>query len=235
MLYCISDLHGEYEKYISILEKIHLSSADTLYVIGDICDRGENPCAILLDMMERPNIIPLAGNHDVLAAHVLNFFSQEITDDLLESFDDDTLYLIQAWMMDGGVSTLKDFRKCSAGEMERILNYLTAFRFYEEVCAGGNDYVLVHGGLENFSPEKEISDYSADELICCRTDYSTPLFSGNKYLVTGHTPTMAIPENPKPGYIYHANNHVAIDCGAVFRDGRLGAICLDTGEEFYSN
>lgn len=201
MLYCISDLHGEYEKYIAILKKLNLSSADTLFIIGDICDRGEKPCAILLDMMERPNIIPLAGNHDVVAAHVLKLFSQEITDDLLEKFDDDTLYLIQAWMMDVGVSTLKDFRKRSAGERERILNYLKEFRFYEEVSAGGNEYVIVHGGLENFLPEKKLSDYSPDELIYSRTDYSKPLFSGSKYLVTGHTPTMAIPENPTPGYI----------------------------------
>ena len=120
-------------------------------------------------------------------------------------------------------------------QREEILDYLKEFRLYEEVCAGGNDYVLVHGGLENFSEKKKLSDYSPDELIYCRTDYSKPLFSGNKYLVTGHTPTMAIPENPKPGYIYRANNHIAIDCGAAFLGGRLGAICLDTGEEFYSN
>lgn len=235
MLYCVSDLHGEYKKYIDVLDRINFSSADTLYVIGDVCDRGDEPCRILLDMMTRPNVVPLIGNHDAVAAYVLNLFSQEITDDTLERFDDDTIYLIQAWLMDGGVSTLKDFRRRPIDERKRILNYLKEFRLYEEVGAGGNDYVLVHGGFENFSPEKEISDYSADELIYCRTDYSKPLFSGNKYLVTGHTPTMAIPENPKPGYIYRANNHIAIDCGAVFRDGRLGAICLDTGEEFYSN
>ena len=36
------------------------------------------------------------------------------------------------------------------------------------------------------------------------------------------------------GYIYRKNNHIAIDCGACFPGGRLAAICLDTGEEFYS-
>lgn len=235
MIYCVSDLHGEYRKYIDILKHINFSSADTLYIIGDVCDRGDESCRILLDMMARPNVIPLAGNHDVIATYVLNLFSQEITDDLLEQLDDDTLFLIQEWLTDGGDATLADFQRRSAEERERILDYLMEFRLYEAVHVGGNDYVLVHGGLENFSPEKSISDYSADELIYCRTDYSKPLFSGNKYLVTGHTPTMAILENPKPGYIYRANNHIAIDCGSVFREGRLGAICLDTGEEFYSN
>lgn len=41
--------------------------------------------------------------------------------------------------------------------------------------------------------------------------------------------------NPNPGFIYRYNNHIAIDCGAYYPGGRLAAICLDTGEEFYSS
>ncbi len=55
------------------------------------------------------------------------------------------------------------------------------------------------------------------------------------YVVTGHTPTQEIAGNPRPGYIYRANHNIAIDCGACFPGGRLAAICLDTGEEFYSD
>jgi len=42
-----------------------------------------------------------------------------------------------------------------------------------------------------------------------------------------------IKENPKPGFIFRNNNHIAIDCGACFPGGRLAAICLDTDEEYY--
>ena len=35
------------------------------------------------------------------------------------------------------------------------------------------------------------------------------------------------------GYIFRHNNHIAIDCGACFPEGRLAAICLDTDEEYY--
>ena len=34
--------------------------------------------------------------------------------------------------------------------------------------------------------------------------------------------------------MYRKNNHIDIDCGAYLPGGRLAAICLDTGEEFYS-
>ena len=64
--------------------------------------------------------------------------------------------------------------------------------------------------------------------------YKTKYFE-DVYVVTGHTPTLTIKENPRPGYIYRINNHIAIDCGACFPGGRLAAICLDTGEEFYSD
>ena len=53
----------------------------------------------------------------------------------------------------------------------------------------------------------------------------------DKIIVTGHTPTGFI--DPKfKGKIWHKNNHIAIDCGAVFGNP-LGCICLDTLEEFY--
>ena len=42
-----------------------------------------------------------------------------------------------------------------------------------------------------------------------------------------------IADNPRPGFIYKANNHIAIDCGCYLPDGRLSAICLDTLDEFY--
>lgn len=41
-------------------------------------------------------------------------------------------------------------------------------------------------------------------------------------------------EMPRPGYIYRKNNHIAIDCGANYPGGRLAALCLDTGTEYYS-
>lgn len=37
--YVISDIHGEYELFIKLLEKIRFTSADTLYVLGDVIDQ----------------------------------------------------------------------------------------------------------------------------------------------------------------------------------------------------
>ncbi|WP_456028684.1 metallophosphoesterase [Ruminococcus sp.] len=67
MTYAISDIHGCYEEYIKLIEKIEFSDNDTLYILGDICDRGEKPMEIYYDIMARDNVIPLFGNHEHLA------------------------------------------------------------------------------------------------------------------------------------------------------------------------
>ena len=40
MVYLMSDLHGRYDKYLQMLEKISFSDEDELFLLGDLCDRG---------------------------------------------------------------------------------------------------------------------------------------------------------------------------------------------------
>lgn len=40
MRYIVSDIHGCYEQYLALLEKIHFSEADELYVLGDVVEIG---------------------------------------------------------------------------------------------------------------------------------------------------------------------------------------------------
>lgn len=54
--YVISDIHGEYEMFNRLLEKIQLKETDTLYVLGDILDRGVHPIKTILKLMEMPNV-----------------------------------------------------------------------------------------------------------------------------------------------------------------------------------
>ena len=92
----------------------------------------------------------------------------------------------------------------------------------------------MHGGLGGFRPDKKIEEYSPYELVWERPAYDTPYFP-DVYVVTGHTPTQLIEINPKPGYIFKGNHHIAIDCGSYRPDGRLAAIRLDDEKEFYSD
>ena len=38
--YVRSDVHGQYKAYTKMLKKIDLKAEDTLYILGDVIDRG---------------------------------------------------------------------------------------------------------------------------------------------------------------------------------------------------
>lgn len=50
MIYTVSDLHGCYDKFQKLLETIKLCDDDTLYVLGDIVDRGKQSMELIKDI-----------------------------------------------------------------------------------------------------------------------------------------------------------------------------------------
>ena len=230
--YVTSDIHGEYDLFIRLLEKIQLKDKDTLYVLGDVVDRGPHPIKTLLKLMEMPNVLCLVGNHELMAIECLEFLMQEITDTALDSLDGKMLDNLVTWQYNGSRTTIEEFRQLNRTTQAEIIEYIKNFLIYEELKVSDKDYLLVHGGLGNFYPGKDIEEYSLKELVWDRAEYDITYFS-EKYVITGHTPTQDIPGNPNPGYIFKGNNHIALDCGCNRPDGRLAAICLDTMGEYY--
>ena len=230
--YVISDVHGNYEGYMKILELIRFSDEDTLYVNGEVIDRGTGGVKILQHMMMQPNIYPILGNHEYAAATCLRFLMKEITEESIGEIDEETIKNLLEWQNIGGQCTMDAFHKLSREEKNDIVDYLDEFALYEEVSVNEKQFVIVHAGLTNFSPDRPLETYEMYELIFKAPDYDRIYFP-NKYLVTGHLPTKVIEGNPRPNKIFQKNNHIAIDCAAGY-DGCVGCICLDTFEEFYS-
>ena len=230
--YVMSDIHGNYDAYKKMLDKIQFNDSDMLYILGDILDRGPNPIKIILDLMERPNVEVIAGNHCVMACECFAFLLQEITEDSLANIDEEMIEKLINWQQNGSISTTDEFHKCDKVVQRQIVEFISDFEVYDEIEVGGKIFVLVHAGLGNFSPDKEMWEYELDELVWNRPDYEMQYFE-DKYVVSGHTPTMLIENNPRPGYIYQANNHIAIDCGCSFPGGRLGCLRLEDLQEFY--
>ena len=231
MTYAMSDLHGQYEKYLQMLDMIHFSDDDDLYIIGDVVDRGSQSVELLQDMSMRMNVFPILGNHDMTAALLLNKLCVEITEDNYSSqLNPEILKILAMWQMDGGQATLDGFKNLSVDERKALIEYLEEFTPYETVEIAGSKFILVHGGIPYEKRKLPLSKQSVHELVIERPDYSKRYYN-NTYLVTGHTPTINIGEEYK-GRIYKANGHIAIDCGASF-DMPLGCIRLDDFKEFY--
>lgn len=234
MQYAISDIHGCYDKYIRLLDRINLRPTDTLYVLGDVIDRGPDGLKILLNMALRPNIIPLVGNHEYAALTCLPWLMEELTE---ENTEPDVLMWrlesLRGWMADGGDKTVEEFRGLSPEARQDVLDILKDLTVYEETEAGGREFVLVHAGLGGFDPSRPLDDYQLEELILSRPEPGQNYFP-DRYLVYGHTPTPYYTGDSdcRNARIFRRGKLIGIDCGCV-SGGPLGCICLDTLEEIY--
>ena len=233
MRYIVGDIHGCYQQYQMLLEKIQFSEKDELYVLGDVVDRGPEPIKVLQDMMKRTNVIFILGNHDFIMYTLMRKLSVEITEENYDKHLTTELLLdYNLWLQDGGRVTAEQFSKLSYSEKMDMLDYIAGASLYEVIKNSGKEYRLVHAGLGNFTPDKAMDEYDLYDFLEERTDYTKRYYpEENIFLVTGHTPTVHIKDWGK-AKVYMKNGHIALDCACV-AGGKLAAFCIETEEIVY--
>ena len=230
MTYAVSDIHGCYDKYKKLLEKLDLKEDDRLYILGDVVDRGPDGPKILLDVMRRENVNFLLGNHDESACLILSKVLDEDGRLALPEAED----ALEAWLWDGGEPTRDQFYQELTGDDRReVLRYLRNAPQYALLEIGGKKYLLAHSipEIEDFRALGGIQGLDRMDFTFNETDYDI-CYDPDIIMVSGHSPTGLI-DPAYAGRILKRNNHIAIDCGAVF-GYPLGCICLETGEEIYA-
>lgn len=215
MTYVISDLHGyPLEKLKKLLEKAHFSSSDFLFILGDVIDRnGDGGIATLCWLIRQPNAQLILGNHEAMLLSC-RFILDEVTNESLQSLTAQKLEQLNNYMLNGGTVTLFALRTLGKKDRAKIFDYLADAPLYEAVSAGGKDFLLVHAGLENFSPTKKITQYTEDELLWAYPEESDRYFD-SIMTIFGHTPTMSY--NKKyTGKILKTETWIDIDVGAAY-------------------
>lgn len=198
-------------------------------------DRGPEPIRLLQDMMKRPNVIFILGNHDFIMYTLMKKLSVEITEENYDKYLTKEILLdYNLWMQDGGQVTAEQFSKLSYSEKMDVLvlDYIAGASLYEVIEHNGKEYRLVHAGLANFMPDKEMEEYDLYDFLEERADYAKRYYPNeNIFLVTGHTPTVFIKGWGKTE-VYMGNGHIALDCGCA-SGGKLASFCIETGEVIY--
>lgn len=232
MRYVVSDIHGCYEEYLELINKLELGDEDHLYILGDTLDRGPEPMKVLLDLMNRQNMTYIIGNHDYLFLYFIRKLGLDLSK--AENMSEDDILDFQAYLEDGGFSSIETFMKLSEEEKQAVCDFLKEGNVYDDVIVGGKRYVLVHAGISGFRENKALDEYDFLDFICERTDYSRRYYrDGNTYVITGHTPTMYINADSSSN-VYIGNGHIAIDCGCIY-GGKLAAYCIEDGSITYIN
>lgn len=231
MIYVIGDIHGNKEKYHTMLEKTAPGMNDTVFILGDIINIGDEGIAILQDMMYKTNIYPILGEHEYMAKKVFPLIEKyDSIEGALNGLSGEDKETFEKWLTMKSEKTTEDFLALDDEGKESIIDYLSEFTPYEEIDVGGKSFVLCHAGINSFNEEAPLDDYSEEDFVFAKTDYGTIYFK-DRYLVTGHTPTAVI-DRALTGKVYSKKRHIALDCGCAY-GGRLAGICLDKLKVYY--
>lgn len=249
--YVISDVHGQYKTYMKMIKKIDLKADDTLYVLGDVIDRGKDGIKILNDLMKRPNAVMLLGNHEILMLDALKNFDEIFNKDRHDT-DDIDLWLDPG---NGGEATFEEYKKLSEKKRKAIIDYLESSLILKKVKIGSKTYHLSHAytSERRFKEELYYSDLTHEEIweIVWINIYDRAFISDNNHklypnkktiYVSGHTFTQRLDcvDEEGRGLIFHDTDYYGyhvynVDCGMALnnKSSQLGCLRLDDGEMFY--
>ncbi len=225
MRYCISDVHGKYALFRKLLKAIHFSEKDTLYLCGDILDKGENSIRLAKEVSSFPNMHCILGNHEYAFLQYYHALLQKPPEDA-----DTVLKKLQSYFPEEDSSL--DWA---------LVNWLDGLPAYLEEA----DFICVHAGIptDAFGNLLPVSEVRVEQLVYDRRFKNPDLIhTSPKCVFFGHTPTDCICGEPKI-LAYRRNRAVPAKCVAdyykvhldtgAWQTGVLGCFCLDTCKVVY--
>ena len=215
MTYCISDIHGCYDEFMELVEKIDFSPTnDTIYILGDAIDRGSNSVDCLRFIKKTKGVHLLMGNHEQM---------------MLDFYDGKDLH--GDWYDNGGIIVEKQLGSIDKAEFERILSYVRKRPYYKTVKVNERRFFLSHAGLDFGTP---FMYQPKDALLWSRDRFIRHEAIKGYVCVFGHTPTPYM-HGMTGCSVWFDDIHkdkICIDSACVF-GGALAALRLDDGEVFY--
>ena len=231
--YSISDLHGQYDIFEKLLDIIHFSDDDFLYVLGGAIDRGPDGVKILQTIMNAPNMDLLIGNHEFL---MLNAIAQDGSVDELPGRD------VSLWLdFNGGQITYDHYCELSLEERKSLLAWLKTRAFTTLVSIGVKTFCLTHSYFKVALIDTAFSEvsYRVAWNIVWRTPYRDDIYvptddyvENDWQFIIGHVPVQRVVGLDTKLEAFHDQNILLFDGGCSYRndgvlnDDEYGVICI---------
>lgn len=223
--YVISDIHGDSRRFHQMLDTIQFSEADTLYILGDVVDRGPEPIPVLQEIMHSPNMVMLLGNHEHMCLQCYRPTATELD--------------YRRWNLNNNYPTIAGIEALQQPEREELFAFLESLPIHLELEVEGTRFYLVHG-----FPGETLHDE-----VWGRPAPSAPNPVPGARVIVGHTPVCCLgrseAEEEEFCYrlnvlgehmkIFHGEGFLDIDCccGYDIPAAALACIRLEDLEEFY--
>ena len=219
-IFVMSDIHGQYDLFLKMLDRIDLKREDLLVIIGDICDRGKKSYEIYMKCIK---MIKLGYN--------LKFILGNHEDMLLEDLENDypiryeTEYSV---FRNSKYFENKDMKDWHEENFLEEIEWLVKWLKNCPLVISGNENIFVHAGLDLNKvlekQEKETVLWTREEFWLMENVELEEYKGKNIYF--GHTPNIN-------GRISKKTDRIkGIDCGAFFTHF-LGCIEVKSQEEIY--
>ena len=219
-IFVMSDIHGQYDLFLKMLDRIDLKREDLLVIIGDICDRGKKSYEIYMKCMKMIklgyNLKFILGNHeDMLLEDLENHYTLRY----------ETEYSVYRHSKYFENKDMKDWHEENfLEEIEWLVKWLKNC----PLIISGNENIFVHAGLDL---KKVLEKQEKETVLWTREEFwlmenvELEEYKG-KNIYFGHTPNIN-------GRISKKTDRIkGIDCGAFFTHF-LGCIEVKSQEEIY--
>lgn len=215
MIYVTADIHNDYNRFISLLEKLNLSDTDMLYIIGDVfdrCDYDPKPLELYFELLKNEdNCKVIVGNHDILLAdYIRNYYKvPEKKRTKLEQYSYNSFDLLR--------------QRLTEVDMLNLADYIDNWPCQNEITVGNQKYLLAHA--KAITPEIT----ATKEQYACFSDDEFYKNGIDGYIsICGHY-------NPSGSSVWEneKGNVLLIDCGAGYKSGRLACLRLDDKSIMY--
>ena len=232
-LLVIGDIHGKWEKFRSVYDKVGFNpEKDLIVFLGDYLDRGDAPVPVMewvLDHYGQKNMIFLRGNHEQM---FYDAFGGGQSSDGGKAFSMNSS--LAMWLKYGGQITCEGIRK-SGREGELISNWLRMIAklpLYTEIVVNDQTYWFIHA---NCIPNIPLSQQDEENLLWTRDLAEKPnLHHGEQIIVLGHTPVQYLRFEAKPQWLQNGKL-VLMDTGSFLDMGRISCADLLSGEIYQSD